>query len=165
MRAQMTHDTAARLAIGGKLQQFSGIYPGVVEEAWMSLATQQPLYLVGAFGGAAHAVIEALEGDASRLTVAMNNATGVEETLALATSRGMSIDDSVHGSRDDLNPTGHLLHPETMAHEIAARDSTGLEAALNNGLSNAENRELFHTAHPPLIAELVLTGVSRLQRT
>jgi hypothetical protein len=164
MRAQMTHDTAVRLAIGGKLQQFSGIYPGVVEEAWMSLATRRPLYLVGAFGGAAHAVIEALEGDGSRLMAAMKNATGVEGTLALATSRGMIIDDSVQNSRDGLNPTGRLLRPETLAHEIAARHSTGLEDALNNGLSDDENRELFHTAHPPRIAELVLTGLSRLQQ-
>ena len=42
----------------------------------MSLATRRPLYLVGAFGGAAHAVIETLEGDGPRLADAMKNVTG-----------------------------------------------------------------------------------------
>ena len=161
MRAMMTRETAARLAIGGNLQKFSGIYPGVVEEAWMSLATRRPLFLVGAFGGATRAVIDALEGDGSRLTDAMKNAKDLEETLALATSRGMSLDDTVRDSREELNPEGQLLNPETMAQEIAALHGQGLEATLNNGLSDPENRELFHTAHPPRIAELVLTGLSR----
>ncbi len=95
------------------------------------------------------------------LTDAMKNAKDLEETLALATSRGMSLDDTVRDSREELNPEGQLLNPETMAQEIAALHGQGLEATLNNGLSDPENRELFHTAHPPRIAELVLTGLSR----
>lgn len=55
-----------------------------------------------------------------------------------------------------------MLHPLTMAQEIAARNKLGPAAALNNGLIDDENRQLFHTAHPPQIAELVLTGLSRL---
>lgn len=90
------------------------------------------------------------------------NANGVEEAVALATERGMIIDDTVQDLRDDLNPTGRLLQPENLVHEIAAQRGVGLETALNNGLSDTENRELFHTAHPPRIAELVLTGLSRL---
>lgn len=162
MRAEVTRNTDARLAIGGKLARYSGVYPGIVEEAWMSLVTGQPLYLVGAFGGAASAVIEALEGDGSRLSDVMRNTTGATETIRVAADRGIQIDQTVQWPRTDPNPPGRLLHPEAMAREIFARHEPGPAAALNNGLTDDENRELFHGAHPPLIAELVLTGLSRL---
>src|SRR5262249_31158035 len=38
MRLQMTGQTQARIVIGGTLEGFKGIYPGVVEETWMSVA-------------------------------------------------------------------------------------------------------------------------------
>jgi SLOG cluster2/TIR domain len=56
MRRQMIEQTQARVLIGGNLVMFLGVIPGVIEEAWWSLTHRQPLYLVGAFGGAARAV-------------------------------------------------------------------------------------------------------------
>jgi len=62
MRWQITRQTQAKVVLGGTLVGFRGIYPGVVEEAWMSVIAKQPLYLIGAFGGAALAVIDLLQG-------------------------------------------------------------------------------------------------------
>ncbi len=161
MRAQMTEACLARLAIGGKLTGFSGIYPGIVEEAWMSLASGRPLYLVGTFGGAAAAVIDTLQGDASCLTDAMQNATDSQATLDLAKSRGMT--EQQPGDSRVLYSVGQILHPHAMVSDITGRGKPGIASALNNGLSDEENQELFGSAHPPRIAELVLTGLARLR--
>ena len=48
---------------GGKAEKwYMGRIPGVVEEVLMSLRAGQPVFLVGAFGGAAKAVCDLLEG-------------------------------------------------------------------------------------------------------
>jgi hypothetical protein len=162
MRAQMTGDVAARIAIGGKLDKYMGLYPGVVEEAWMSLMTRQPLYLVGAFGGATHALIEALQGDAASLSQALELSASRSETVELARERGMNIDEQVAGSRSDLNPIGSLLLPETIGKDVANRAAGGLANALNNGLDDEQNKELFRSSDPHRIAELILTGLSEI---
>jgi SLOG cluster2 len=56
MRKQITEQSQARLVVGRKLENFSGLVPGVVEEAWFSITQKQPIYLAGGFGGAARAV-------------------------------------------------------------------------------------------------------------
>jgi hypothetical protein len=53
MRERITRRSQARLVLGGKLMGFSGLAPGVVEEAWFSIAQKKPLYLAGGLGGAA----------------------------------------------------------------------------------------------------------------
>jgi len=159
MRALMTEGCAARLAIGGKLRGFSGIYPGIVEEAWMSLASGRPLFLIGAFGGAAAAVIAALQGNASRLADEMREATDLQETLDLASSRGIKSQSA--GEASPLYTLGKILHPNDMIDDIVRCGAAGLSAALNNGLKDKENQELFSSAHPPRITELIITGMSR----
>ena len=76
MREQQSSETDARVVIGGKVgastsvqpdggratKWYAGRIPGVVEEAWFSLQIGRPLYLCGAFGGAAGLVIDLLEG-------------------------------------------------------------------------------------------------------
>lgn len=162
MRAQITDETATKLAVGGKLNHYAGMYPGIVEEAWMSLVRRKPLFLVGAIGGAAHAVIEALKGNDEALRRTMANVPDLKAILALAESRYVTIDESVKTSRTQLHGKGYMVHPDAMAAEITARAEVGLQKALNNGLSDDQNRELFYSAHPPRIAELILTGLSRL---
>ena len=93
MRSQMTTACDARVAIGGRLSKYSGLYPGIVEEAWSSLMSGKPLFLVGAFGGAAKAVIQALEGNSvasDELANGMSQAEGVEETLSFARAEGLT---------------------------------------------------------------------------
>ena len=62
MREEMTRHVDARVLLGGKTFGFQGKYPGLVEEAYLAMAAPlpRPVYLVGAFGGAARAVIDAL---------------------------------------------------------------------------------------------------------
>jgi hypothetical protein len=53
MRHAQTEATFARIALGGRVTQFKGRMPGIAEEAEFALKAQQPLYLLGGFGGCA----------------------------------------------------------------------------------------------------------------
>jgi hypothetical protein len=118
MRQQMTLETQARLVIGGKLFGFSGLYPGLVEEAWLSLVTRRPLFLVGFLGGAARAVIDLLDGR-DRIEVRQpqlgDKAPQVADILTLAQQRGLAlIDTAAPPFPPDCDLTGKLIHPERM---------------------------------------------------
>jgi hypothetical protein len=66
MRRHITDRCDARVIIGGKLTNYQGALPGILEEASMSLQAAQPLYVAGGFGGAAAALAIALRrADAS----------------------------------------------------------------------------------------------------
>lgn len=63
MRQYLCENTDAQVILGGKLEQFQGSMPGVIEEAINSIKAEQPLYIVGGFGGAAALVAKTLEID------------------------------------------------------------------------------------------------------
>lgn len=165
MRHKTTFQTQARIVIGGKLQGFSGLYPGVVEEAWWSVTAKRPLYLAGLFGGAAQAVIDLLLGrDRPEIANPLLGSQGMthETILQIARQRGLSVIDN----GDPLPPTthvnGYVVHPRRIASDLQSADSQGLAASLNNGLSDAQNHELFLCTEPERIVQLILTGLKNL---
>jgi hypothetical protein len=148
MRERLTELSQARFVIAGRLADFAGLVPGVVEEAWFSITQQKPLYIAGGFGGAARAVSDLLLG----MRRAEFSEAGARMVMA-------DYDAAValyqqHGG--DFRPM------EEMGTDIAARAGAGLAAALNNGLDEVENRELMYCTDPQRIARLVLTGLGRL---
>jgi hypothetical protein len=148
MREQITEHSQARLVIGGDLRRFQGIIPGVVEEAWLSLESRKPLYLVGAFGGAARAVGDLLVGIQR------------EEFSDADPRKHVSDYDAAVACYGQYGGTFHGM--EDIGNDIRRRSTKGLASALNNGLNETENEELMHATEPARIAELVLTGLTRL---
>ena len=71
MRESMLAETSARIAVGGKISGYLGLWPGVLEEGVMSLRAGQPLFLLGAFGGATRLLIDALRGIPGRSSPAL----------------------------------------------------------------------------------------------
>ncbi|MCQ3811784.1 MAG: hypothetical protein KTV68_14650 [Acidimicrobiia bacterium] len=63
MRHYLCSTTDARVILGGQLEQFQGNMPGIIEEAINSIKAEQPLYVVGGFGGAAALVAKTLNID------------------------------------------------------------------------------------------------------
>ena len=149
MRERITALSHARLVIGGKLSGFSGIVPGVVEEAWLSLMQKKPLYVAGGFGGAARAVSDRLIGDRTprvRGRASQADRAGLRRCARFYAQYG-----------------GDFRSMEQMGADIAAACAgVGLVEALRNGLDDAENRELMRCTDPQRIARLVLTGLGRL---
>lgn len=60
MRRHVTEVSDARVVVGGRLTDYQGAMPGVLEEAILSLRSNQRLYVAGGFGGAAAAIARAL---------------------------------------------------------------------------------------------------------
>jgi SLOG cluster2 len=53
MRRVMATDCDARLALGGQVSGYKGAMPGVAEELLLHIEQKKPVYILGAFGGAA----------------------------------------------------------------------------------------------------------------
>lgn len=53
MRRVQTEAIHARIVLGGRVTNFKGLMPGIAEETEFSLKANQPLYLLGGFGGCA----------------------------------------------------------------------------------------------------------------
>jgi hypothetical protein len=60
MRLRMRTETNARIVLGGRVDNYKGTMPGIAEEALLSLQVQQPLFLMGGFGGCARDIAETL---------------------------------------------------------------------------------------------------------
>jgi hypothetical protein len=60
MRYVMREETHARIVLGGRVDQYKGVMPGIAEESLLSLKVRQPLFLMGGFGGCARDIAETL---------------------------------------------------------------------------------------------------------
>lgn len=157
MRSALTKDTIARVVVGGTFgptlkaaatggmeeKWYASRIPGVIEEILLSLQAEQPLFLVGAFGGAARLVIDLLEGD-TRPEMTWDFQSGAphaREMRAIYEARGEEWWDY-----------------EEMARFIREKGIPGV----NPHLSQAENRELFHTRNVHRMVELIVLGLDRI---
>ena len=146
MRERQTTEVAARIVVGGKMgrstDSYLGRMPGVLEEALLAIRAQRPLYLVGAFGGCARLVLDALDGlERAELTSAYHEALPyAAELKKLYSDRCVKWDEF-----------------ESIAAELKACGISGLK----NGLTLEENRELATTRSAERIVELVLHGLKQ----
>ena len=146
MRERQTTDVAARVIVGGRLgptgDGYRGRMPGVLEEALLSIRAERPIYLVGAFGGCARLVSDALDG-VTREELSWDYQRAVphsDELRRLYQQRGRTWDEY-----------------DAIAGDLKARGLAGLK----NGLTVEENRELATTRSAERIVELVLRGLQQ----
>jgi len=146
MRERQTNAVSARVGVGGKLgraeDSYLGRMPGVLEEALLGIRAQRPVFLVGAFGGCARLVIDALDGiPRAELTSAYHEALpNTRELKKLYADRKVTWDEF-----------------ENIAAELKACGISGLR----NGLTVEENRELATSRSAERIVELVLHGLQQ----
>lgn len=74
MRRAAIRETQGRLFIGGRRSGYEGVMPGVLEEALLSIAAGQPVFLAGGFGGVTHDIVRTVNADGA----AWLPATGAE---------------------------------------------------------------------------------------
>ncbi|PTN11890.1 TIR domain-containing protein [Nitrosomonas aestuarii] len=149
MRDRITESSQARLVVGGRLTGFSGIVPGVVEEAWLSIKQQKPLYIAGGFGGAARAVYDHLLS---------NERVEFSDTWSKQT-----IPDYEAVSALNTEHGGTLPTMEKIGAALTEHAQAGIAQTLNNGLDAQENIALMTCTDPQRIAGFVLTGIGRLR--
>ena len=58
MRQIMCEETDVRILLGGHIENYKGRMPGIAEEALLSLQINQPVFLIGGFGGCARDIAE-----------------------------------------------------------------------------------------------------------
>ncbi len=143
MRARQTADVSARIVIGGRTGlSYRGRMPGVLEETLLTFRAKRPLYLVGAFGGCARLVLDALDGaPRAELTSQFHSQRPhTDDVKKLYVGAGLKWDEF---------------------EEVAAEFKAGAISDLNNGLTVEENRELATTRSAERIVELVLRGIQQ----
>lgn len=149
---------AARIALGGKTMGYRGFLPGIFEEALLSLESARPLYLLGGFGGASEVLARALLDD-TRLPDALGDEWQFAHTPALAVLRDAA---AAHPLPPQILDSAGAL--QALRDRLASARGD-LPTALNNGLNDAENRELLVTRDLRRAAILVYTGLRRCQLT
>ncbi|PYE18366.1 hypothetical protein C7410_12268 [Paraburkholderia silvatlantica] len=60
MREAAARTTHGRIVLGGRVDRYSGLMPGIAEEALLALQGKQPLFVIGGFGGCARDIAETL---------------------------------------------------------------------------------------------------------
>jgi SLOG cluster2/TIR domain len=152
MRAELGGECDARILLGGGLKKFTGIYPGIAEEALETVRHERPLYVLGGFGGAADAVYDALSDPASAGAAALVRAS---HEVGGAASPGAR---RVHASLIEAAGTpSQSFAPEAMTAAFAALGTAGL--ARHNGLSMEENALLSRSQDLHEILDLVVKGI------
>jgi hypothetical protein len=111
------------------------------------MQANQPVYIIGAMGGAARELARAIEGHGfSFPTNSFHCSDGYKEFIAY------------YNTRDAANS----IHPDQLANWCA---DYGIERlAANNGLSVEENRRLFVTPHIPEMLFYIFKGLHCLTK-
>jgi hypothetical protein len=60
MRRVATQRIGARIALGGRVENYKGRMPGIAEEVLLALQAGRPTYLLGGFGGCTRDITETL---------------------------------------------------------------------------------------------------------
>ena len=148
MREIMDNEINARIIIGGKIEGYKGKYPGVLEETYIALKNNKPVFLLGAFGGVAKSIIHCLKGE-----------TPDELTEEYQLSN-LEYKEFYHYYNDQAKKEGF----ETIDYSKIVKflKSIGI-SGLNNGLSNEENEVLFKTSNVIEAVTLVSKGLANIK--
>jgi hypothetical protein len=156
MRRDLADNTDARVVLGGKSHTFLGLYPGILEEVLQALGRNQPLYVLGGFGGAASNVAQALTGARpEEFNIGFQRERSPEYAAA------MDHYAQIREQRPDL----HLpaVDFDAVTEDLMRYGDTpkGSPSALSraNGLSDDENRLLFATASLDEAMSLIMKGL------
>jgi SLOG cluster2 len=136
MRAAMTEETDARIAVGGRLHGQSGRWPGIVEEAYLAVRAARPLFVAGGLGGAAERLADAVRGDWPQ-----------------------ELTDDYQAAHTEVH--GELVDAGVGPSETELRE-TLVRAELRNGLEPEENALLLRTTDLDLLVALILRGLHAL---
>jgi len=150
-RLAISEGSVAMFVVEGFTKWYGGRFPGIPEEVMLSLAQAKPIYVAGAFGGAAAQV-----GSVLGLTHARRG-----EVPALL--RRGTDEDSRSPIEDKFRPAPWTDLPVTAAELTSFFKSCALGGPKwpDNGLTFEDNRRLFASKDLDEIADLVATGLQR----
>jgi len=159
MRRELAANTDARVLLGGKQHSFLGLYPGILEEALLSISQKQPLYVLGGFGGAGNVVAQALMGH-KPLELSLEYQRAKSSRYAEA----MDIYATIRSKHPELGlpAADYGAAAEGLASYGRPAQTERSQFSLANGLSDGENEILFSTASLDEACFLIMKGLSQI---
>jgi hypothetical protein len=148
MRSIMTSENDVRISLGGKVIGFKGKYPGIVEEVYLSIKSEKPTFLIGAYGGATQVVIDAIQG---KQPLELTNEYHSSDVLKQNSIEYYNRHKPDNQEKLDYNKLTEYFN------------SKGI-SSLKNGLTDEENKVLFKTIHIPEMVSLILKGLATLYK-
>lgn len=130
---------AARIFIGGREKNFTGQMAGLLEEFRIAWEEQHPIFLIGGFGGISKMLAEHIENgtyNAAEFCEAARQDAGYDAVMEYYRNQGQAI---------DYNFINGLTY-----------------ASLRNGLTEEDNRTLFHSVNLFEIIPIILKGINRI---
>jgi hypothetical protein len=162
-----TFEKNIKVSEDGKVKDswYSSRMPGVLEEILLSIQSGQPVFLIGAFGGAAKFVIDLLlnKGHRAASWAVQSKAPFARETRELYKQRQQKwwyYDDEarIEGLPVDDDRSIVTFLADTWTPKDGSKWKTGI-----NPLSPDENLELFETVDCERIITLILKGLSAIE--
>ena len=140
MRTEMERVAKCRIIAGGKLSCFKGKMAGILEEFTIARRMGHPVYIVGGYGGCAQLLSAVVEGKVN-----------VDEFIRIA-SESASYKE-LFSYYENIGSPVDYTEVESYAK---------LDRLLDNGLSEEENRRLFHSVNIMEIVSLILKGINNV---
>jgi len=145
MRIKMAKDCTARVLLGGKIKNYLGYIPGVMEEALWSLRENKPIYLVGGFGGATLHLINLIKG----------------ENVTELTNESQYNNDFLNSFQEFVKDKCEYSDFENLKAEFQKYDLNKLSEL--NKLSVEENEILFSSKNIHEIVFLLMKGLKAIK--
>lgn len=144
MRKKMNNDSNARIFMGGACTNFKGKYPGLLEEALLSLESNTPTYFIGAFGGITKRIIS---------SIINYKPEELHEEWQRKVNPKYSEFMDFYNAKAETNKIDYKKSLEFL------NQYTLEKLCENNGLDKEDNIRLFETIHFPEIIYLILKGL------
>lgn len=148
MRETEIGDAQALIAVGGRVSDYRGRYPGILEEVYVALRAQKPVYLIGQFGGCTQDIVDIIEGGGPGALAADFQRRDRRYAAAMDYYNGCA--------RQQGWPGAEEIDYERVTDFVRSHGP----GRLHNGLSAGEDRRLFHSADIDEIVRLLLKGLA-----
>ena len=149
MRNEMNEYIDARIIMGGKVSGFSGVYPGILEEALLALRKEKPLFIIGSFGGVSKLLAELITDQISEK----------EFIDKLKFNEDYDFFKEKYNEFVENTDVEEIDYHRVLC-EIKDRGIVGL----NNGLSKEENEKLFVTNNIIEVVTIILKGLCEIKK-
>ena len=143
MRQKSISSSTVRVCAGGKLSEYKGKMPGVLEEIILALDTKQPLFLLGGFGG--------VVGDVCKIILSKVVPETLTESWQISHNKGYSK------LQDLARSFGHETNYELIVESILGLKLTELSSRC--GLNENEYTKLMLSPFIDECVYLILKGI------
>jgi hypothetical protein len=144
---------SARVQLGGALDSFTGFMPGIFEEALETLRRNKPLYILGGFGGASEALVQAIKGAAPPELLTLEGLKERNPRLA-----------ALMDAAAELLPADKLAAIEAKYDDLKTRLDAGrgkVSELLQTGLDESETNRLLTTHSVSEAVRLTRKGLGK----